>query len=88
MAKRYKPKVIPIKSSVTIPVEKGRLHRCVLIQRGTYWDIKCHTCGRGTICGGDGGDKLLRQWAEWHASKVEVYEVDPDSEEKVGVPWR
>jgi len=72
MAKRAK--VQPIKSSPKIQTEKGQLHRVALIQRGTYWDAICRTCGKACLCGGDGGDKLLRDWAAWHATKVEVLE--------------
>jgi hypothetical protein len=81
MAKRFKPKVVPIKSAPAIPTERGKLHKVALIQRGTYWFSKCHTCGKSCLCGGLDGDELLRQWAAWHASKVEVY---VEGEQEVG----
>ena len=85
MAKRAK--VRPIKSSPKIQTENGVLHKCAMIKRGEYWDIKCHTCGMSCLCGGSDGDEMLKGWAAWHATKVEVHEVGKDSTEKVEVPW-
>lgn len=72
MAKRAKPKVREIKSSPLTQVDDGQLHQVVLIERGTYWDAKCQSCGRGAICGGYGAKELLTDWANWHAKQVEI----------------
>jgi hypothetical protein len=74
MAKSYKARVRPIKASPEKPAQRGQLHKVALINRGTYFDAKCETCGRGAICGGLDADKLLKDWAAWHASNVEVHE--------------
>lgn len=80
-------KVHPIKAAEKKPVERGKIHRVAMIQRSTWWDAVCRTCNAQCLCGGEGGRKFLEDWARWHASRVEIHEVDKDSDEKVEVPW-
>jgi len=82
MAKRARGKVQPIKSSPTIPVESGKLHHVILVDLCHYTSAKCTTCGRGALCGGDTGEKNLRQWAEWHAKNTEIHVQGDELESK------
>lgn len=77
MAKaKKKARVREIKASPKLPVEPGEIHHISLTLRGSYWDAKCLTCGRGAMCGGGVGDAeaMLRRWVEWHASPNEFLE--------------